>query len=83
MAPKEVIIDGVRYAPVVEVAKTSCADLRRALVQSYWGEYFPRTPEQIDEDAPTLRVWVTDDEEYGGEHPTIDEFVALFLAETK
>ncbi len=73
MTIKDVIIDGVRYVPVAEAARSGNPDLRRALVEVWLGEGYPDG--EINQCARTLRVRVTDTD-FTNDDPTIDEFVA-------
>jgi len=78
--PKEVTIDGVRYAPVFEGATSpSVAKFRDALLDVWWGEdYRGSDPDRAGE---CVRILIGDGEVTEG-CPTVDEFCADLAAKT-
>jgi len=68
---RNVVIDGVRYMPVLN-AHIGARDIMIALIETYMGTGL--TEEEVDRCSAELRVWVTEDEEEGV--PTIADFVA-------
>jgi hypothetical protein len=81
-APSEVMIDGVRYIPAVEIKNVTLETVRRHLIELHMGretDAWRWPPEigaelwiEISEDAP--------DTSYPDLHPTVDRFFEMLKA---